>query len=584
MPEQQCKIEALVLCLNIPSGFSSDFQAQFIFQQTGLLHGMGKIQSITVLMPLICTILAWEGLNTNKAYITFYHMLSLGYIDLLSPVFTDKQIEDLTNRILELIMLHEGLYPIQESTICWHQMLDTVRHITKFGPLRCWWEMFGERSLAGIKKFVPYGGSSYDKSVLKKYSAFENEKVKNAYCFSLDDIFNTKNNAKRTQNQKKINDQINNVITISVSGDNLKYADDKFLLIKKILSKHPDFTDMKFNQFELSCLLDEFLLEVKKKCRSKSEAYHKSPIYRMYTVFHFHKQTLMFRNYSFYEFLKYCIDETTDFYKNFSRLRSDSFLKIEYLSDIQNYNEIEQDGYFIIEDIRVVKKIIVNFAPFRFSEALVFGTWMKSRGSACSELQDSEFSPTNPYNTLKNHWYNTHNISSWFKYRYHFLKCRNDDEFGFDKYQKILFGQFNYFFRVYLPGEPLLHGLPMASAVCRMPSIDKYMNTIDLKANKQRDESFVKQKVFVTLTNVFSTKLMIGARDAEKMPIKLKKNYNQITSATLVRTFSNSSPNDADDLYLLDMEPHRRTLKFDNLNENYYCFEFKIQEYKSRLK
>jgi hypothetical protein len=72
---------------------------------------------------------------------------------------------------------------------------------------------------------------------------------------------------------------------------------------------------------------------------------------------------------------------------------------------------------------------------------------------------------------------------------------------------------------------------------------------------------------------------MIGARDSEKIPIKLKKNYNQITSATLERTFSNSLPNEANDLYLLDMEPHRRTLKFDNLNKNYNCFEFKKQEY-----
>jgi hypothetical protein len=207
------------------------------------------------------------------------------------------------------------------------------------------------------------------------------------------------------------------------------------------------------------------------------------------------------------------------------------------LSDIQNYNEIEQDGYFIIEDIRVVKKIIVYFAPFRFSEALVFGTWMKSRGSACSELQESEFSPTNPFNTLKNHWYNTHNISSWFKYRYHFWKFRNDDEFGFDKYQKILFGQFNYFFRVFLPGKPLLHGLPMASAVCRMPSIDKYMNTIDLKANKQRDESFVKQKVFFVVCFSLSNNPELDHTDFKKNSHSDLAFTNSLSSNFMVSPF-----------------------------------------------
>jgi len=40
-PLLQDKIEAYIVALNIPLGFSSDFQAQFIFQQTGYLHWYG---------------------------------------------------------------------------------------------------------------------------------------------------------------------------------------------------------------------------------------------------------------------------------------------------------------------------------------------------------------------------------------------------------------------------------------------------------------------------------------------------------------------------------------------------------------
>ena len=97
---------------------------------------MDKIQTITVLIPLICTTLALDATNTNKAYLTFYCMLSSTYIDLLSPVFkSDAQIDNIFNRTLELLMLHEGLYPIQEAMICWHQLLDLVQLIKKFGPL-----------------------------------------------------------------------------------------------------------------------------------------------------------------------------------------------------------------------------------------------------------------------------------------------------------------------------------------------------------------------------------------------------------------------------------------------------------------
>jgi hypothetical protein len=142
-----------------------------------------------------------------------------------------------------------------------------------------------------------------------------------------------------------------------------------------------------------------------------------------------------------------------------------------------------------------------------------------------------------------------------------------------------------------LPGETLLHGLPMASAVCRTPKIDKYMNTIDLSTPSA---SYIKEKIFVVLTNVFSTKIMVGARDRkkhttqvngkittkiEKLPIKLKKNYNQINTKSTDRRFSNILPCDAHDLYLLDMQPHRRTLKYDKLNKNYNLFEYKKQDY-----
>jgi hypothetical protein len=83
-----------------------------------------------------------------------------------------------------------------------------------------------------------------------------------------------------------------------------------------------------------------------------------------------------------------------------------------------------------------------------------------------------------------------------------------DEKFGFGDYKH---GQFNYFFRVvYLPGDMILHGLPLASAVCRFADIDKYMNIICISTNQ---ESFVLRQPFVALTNVFSIKLLVGGRD-----------------------------------------------------------------------
>ena len=186
----------------------------------------------------------------------------------------------------------------------------------KFGPLKCWWEFNGERSLSCVKKHVPKGGNSYDKCVMRSYSEYESNKMQEAYCFSLGDI-NSKKCTNRTQQQQKINNEINDVNTISTKENKLQYSDEKFLLLDKIGSKRFDHNDIKFNPFKIRCLLEQFLLEIKKQCRSKPEVYYKSPLFRMYVVFHFHKNTKLFRTFDFYDFLEY---NTTDFYNSYKKI------------------------------------------------------------------------------------------------------------------------------------------------------------------------------------------------------------------------------------------------------------------------
>lgn len=55
-----------MLALNVPKGCSGNIQCSFMFQRTGNLRAMGEIQIISVLMPLICTLLALDGLGTKK--------------------------------------------------------------------------------------------------------------------------------------------------------------------------------------------------------------------------------------------------------------------------------------------------------------------------------------------------------------------------------------------------------------------------------------------------------------------------------------------------------------------------------------
>jgi hypothetical protein len=247
------------------------------------LYAIGKIQTITVLMPLICTLLEMEEGDTdywvdeekvdNMAYRQFYMMLSRFYCKIMSPKFrNDEEIDDLCEKVKTIICLHEGLYPVSESLLVWHQLLDITFHIKKFGPLKCWWEFSGERSLSTLKDYLPRGGISYDKCVMRSYSEYENLKLNDSYNFSIDDIYNLKNRHLKTQQQLNINDEINSFESISVINKKMYYSDEAFYFDKLINPTRKDSTKLSFNPLEINCLLYELVFKVKKRCRDEAEA------------------------------------------------------------------------------------------------------------------------------------------------------------------------------------------------------------------------------------------------------------------------------------------------------------------------
>jgi hypothetical protein len=425
-------------------------------------------------MPLICTVLALDSTNTNEAYLNFYMMLSSDIIHLMSPKFKDDdELDFLFKKLVETICLHEGMFPISEATICWHQLMDLPLHIKKFGPIRCWWEFSGERSLSTLKKDVPYGGPSYDKCVMRSYNEKEIVNIQDNFCFNIKEGLNETNT-------------MNDINNFSIRHKKyLQYSDEKFLM-KNLIDREGKVKYDKFNEYETEMIIDQLVLEIKKVCRNKYEAYYKSSIYRMYDSYLFQKENDFdgcFQGVSFYNFLKYfCMDETNDFYKKYAIHKSASEVFYEYYEHT-DFEAIETKGNFIIEDLVTIHKILNEFSPTRFKDAIVFGVAMDSRGIEYCEKEapwpdkNGKFGPTNPQNELKNCWFNKNSISSWFKYRY---QSSEKDEFGFEGYTKCGFGQFNYFFRINLPQEQLLHGLPMASSVCRDQTLDKYMNTINI--------------------------------------------------------------------------------------------------------
>jgi hypothetical protein len=269
----------------------------------------------------------------------------------------------------------------------------------------------------------------------------------------------------------------------------------------------------------------------------------------------------------------------------------------DFLKFVTQQEDLELDRIICNEeDVKTAKHILINFLPYKFKNAWVFGIKMESRGMECSE-RDFNFSgidevtTNNELNNLQTKWSDSKSVSCWFKYRYN-SQSFDDTKFGCidniiekERFQKetnfvtkyeeeqFCYGQFNYFFRINLPLEPLLNGLPMASAVCRLPTQQNYLQIIGMNS------LFLPKKVFVTLTNVCSTKLLIGAVDQIFMPISLKAHYSQVNNQSCRRTFSEFKQDEIAYLYFLDLHPERQSVQYDNLNNSYYRFEYKIQYY-----
>ena len=78
--------------------------------------------------------------------------------------------------IIQNICLREGLFPLSEALFCVHQMIHLSKFIRCWGPLKGWWSLPGERMIGSIKKIVPIGGVSFEKTVMDRYSVLEDSR------------------------------------------------------------------------------------------------------------------------------------------------------------------------------------------------------------------------------------------------------------------------------------------------------------------------------------------------------------------------------------------------------------------------
>lgn len=169
--EDCVKADAALNCILIPVGLKTKFNAKNALKTPGVLKGDELIQYLCVYMTFS---LQFTGLNVS--FKNLFALCGMVCSNILCPYFkNDEAIDDLFNKTVEMLCLFECMLPDTAQKFTHHELLDIVDSIKKFGPIRCWWTLSGERLMKKLKDCVPLGGvnplkTMYDAFVWKEKS------------------------------------------------------------------------------------------------------------------------------------------------------------------------------------------------------------------------------------------------------------------------------------------------------------------------------------------------------------------------------------------------------------------------------
>lgn len=225
-------------------------------------------------------------------------------------------------------------------------------------------------------------------------------------------------------------------------------------------------------------------------------------------------------------------------------------------------------------------------------KALIYGLKCKGRGYESRVTEHERYNEDNYFNAMKRSWKDRKEFSTWCKFRFS-TQFNNSNKFieqttnYFDgNPDNSYYGQFNFFMKLSIPSEKILHGLKIASVTAVSNHTPSYMWN---HPNKNKNEQYKSRSVidcidfrvsklnmlqsgvsFVPFTDVFATKFGVIGVDKDGNPYVNEKN-NLPKEKNLKRSnFTTDRIDNISKLYFIELQPERHEVKFDvNNNEMY---------------
>jgi hypothetical protein len=259
--------------------------------------------------------------------------------------------------------------------------------------------------------------------------------------------------------------------------------------------------------------------------------------------------------------------------------------------------EIVNKGKVFMSDFRGIIRDLAQFATAGehtiagFTSAIIKGVEMRGRGQLYTEnssgqhaVQKKLYVTQNAKNTLSDNWHQGFQINSWAKIEDWYIAHPNNPA----KKQvlpRVLFGQFNYFFRLNVPSDPVIHQLSLANMVLRNVSAPDPARGSHRCINFTAANSYYHKKQFIVLNYVEATNLALSPLDKYHYPITnphsgIKEVLNSIKSYPL--KFSTAHFTEVKRMYMIELHKERLHVKYGSIIEDKdftKCFEASVEEH-----
>jgi hypothetical protein len=532
-------------CINWPKSYKSDCKYDHPFHY---LSNMNSHKKIVFFVSCIVYFLSFTTIT--RPYKRFFERYSWDLSEVLNPFICAESLPYLTQHVIETKALQEGMFPDSEQNFIYHEMVEIIDHMKKFGIAKALMCYFSERAMKALSDSVPDGGHKFILTVTDRFVGKED-----AYDINL------------AVYHKSLEENSNN---------DQRYCSDVLKLTKtlKSVTLTSEIKNILFNN------IFEFLGSQLIKYKAV-----KSRFYRVYMTFE-----EIHRTYdgpeiecpSFSDWLQKLFERSREANwsaKSFHDIGVDSVLDEEdvtsYYESLENPSEeymktlnqnIEANlinkRRLFASDLNGIIKDLRHFASdgphpiAAFKTATIKGVFFTARGDKYAE---SSFGNTVSCidNVLRENWHQVYQYSGW---------CRVHDKFLNDEGEisvTTYFAQLNYFFRLYLPSDSLINGVAFANAVLRTPTtktIDPNRGHFCVSPNDV--QSFYPHKHFIALNFVVATAIAVSALDHRNRPIMNPTMIAQTLDEVIKEYLPIISPCDPSGVAKLYMiEIHKERLK-----------------------